>query len=219
MLFPPDGNGNGNEALEPASPADLIGVTELANALGYSKGTISKHAKAGKIPVEQRDADGAPLFDLAKVRAALPQNVNENMRRDTAADPDAPSDERRSSDDDAKAGPTLNSVMIEERQVRIRSLQLKQLEQEGALVSAAEIALEIATSARATRDAVEQHIADQAGKTYAFAVEPHNEGEWRLYLINLVREAYAERDRALALEAEESDDDEPVGETGATDAG
>ena len=201
-MFPDAGNRNGNDAEE----RELVGVTACAAAVGLSKGTISKYADGGKIPVAERTKSGAPLFVVEDVRRALPDNVNENMRRDPAADVDGDlaDDERRSPD----ARPSLKSVMIEERQTRTRGLQLRQAQDEGLLVSAEDVAHEMTTTARGTRDAVEQHVADAAGRAYAFAGQPRVEGEWRIFLIGIVREAFAERERALAQEAEESDDDD-----------
>jgi hypothetical protein len=59
----------------------LLGVQQLAAALGVAKGTVSKRASAGTIPVAERDKNGHPLFDLDAVRLVWGQNVNPLMRR------------------------------------------------------------------------------------------------------------------------------------------
>lgn len=189
-----------------APTKDLIGVTALAKELGLSKGTVSKQADAGKIPVAERAADGSPLFDLAVVLATRGDSINPLMRRGDAGAIEADEPERRSSDAEPR-GPSLNSVMIEERQVRTRGLQLRQAQDEGLLVVAADVERDRTTIARGTRDAVEQYVADGAGKAYALAGKSATEGEWRLFLTALVRDGFAERERALALETDDESDD------------
>lgn len=198
-------NGNGNDA---ASADDLMGVTALAEKIGVSKGTVSKQARAGKIPVARYTDEGAPLFDLAAVLAARDDNLNPNMRRDdAAADDEEDAGERRSP---GRSPSGLTAVMIEERQVRTRSLRLKQAQEEGLLVIASEVERDQTTEARATRDSVTQYVADCDGKAYAFAGKQPTQAQWRHFLIGIVRDAYAERERALAEEADDELDDDSL---------
>jgi hypothetical protein len=213
-MFPSEGNGSGNGAEK-----DLIGVTAVANAIGVAKSTVSKQAYAGKIPIARFTDDGDPLFDLDKVREARDANLNPNMRREVD---EAPDDERRSLDAPGaqhRAASGLTAVMIEERQVRTRGLQLKQAMEEGLLVVASEVERERTTIARGTRDAVEQHVADGAGKAYAFAAKPRTEGEWRIFLTSLVRDAFAERELALAQETDDELEDDELADGGDGGAG
>jgi hypothetical protein len=62
----------------------LVGVSQLAAALGRSKGTIRKHANERKIPAAERDTRGNPLFDVDQVRAVYEQGINSLMRRQGA---------------------------------------------------------------------------------------------------------------------------------------
>ena len=229
-VCPSDGNGNGNGAHDAALEKRVIGVTALAEAIGVAKSTVSKQAQAGKIPVARYTDDGAPLFDLAAVEEARAANLNTNMRRDGGPgldddeDPDEAedSDERRSPDAPGarhRAASGLTAAMIEERQVRTRGLQLRQAVEEGLLVVAADVERDRTTLARGTRDAVEQHVADGAGKAYAFAAKPRTEGEWRVFLMGLVRDAFAERERALASETDDETDDDDRDADGESDAG
>ncbi len=195
------GNGDGNET---PRRSDLLGVTALAEKIGVAKSTVSKQAHSGKIPVADWTDEGAPLFDLAEVEKAREANLNPNMRRDDDEADDG--NERRSQSGRPMSG--LTAVMIEERQVRTRSLQLKQAVDEGLLVIAAEVEREQTTTARATRDAVQQYVADCDGKAYAFAGQPRTQAEWRHFLIGIVRDAYAERERSLAEEADDELDDD-----------
>lgn len=197
--------------------------------IGVVKSTISKQAQAGKIPVHRYTDEGAPLFDPIAVEVAREANLNANMRRDgddlDAADlPDEadPGDERRSPDAPGarhRAASGLTAAMIEERQVRTRGLQLRQAVDEGLLVVAADVERDQTTLARGTRDAVEQHVADGAGKAYAFAAKPRTEGEWRIFLMGLVRDAFAERDRALASETDDESEDDDLADDGDSAAG
>jgi hypothetical protein len=59
----------------------LVGVQKLAELLGVAKGTVSKRAAAGSIPVADRDQRGYPLFDVDQVRAAWSKNINPLMDR------------------------------------------------------------------------------------------------------------------------------------------
>lgn len=207
------GNGNGNDA---PPKRELIGVTALAEKIGKSKGTVSKQAHAGKIPVAEFTEEGAPLFDLEEVLAAGDDNLNPNMRRGDDDGAEAGDDRERRSPGRSPSG--LTAVMIEERQVRTRSLQLKQAADEGLLVIAAEVERERTTEARATRDSVTQYVADCDGKAYAFAAKQPTQAQWRHFLISIVRDAYAERERALAEEADDELDDDSLDGEGAGSA-
>ena len=229
-VCPSDGNGNGNDALDAEVEKRLVGVTALAEMIGVVKSTISKQAQAGKIPVYRYTDEGAPLFDPVAVEDARAANLNGNMRRDTDGgleDDDTPDDaeaagERRSSEAPGarhRAASGLTAAMIEERQVRTRGLQLRQAVDEGLLVVAADVERDQTTLARGTRDAVEQHVADGAGKAYAFAAKPRTEGEWRIFLMGLVRDAFAERERALASETDDEAEDDDLADDGDSAAG
>ncbi len=220
----------------------LVGVTELAAALGRSKGTISKHAAADKIPVADRTPDGAPLFDVDQVRAAYENGINPLMRRQgeaiaggTAA-PDLEDDdqdaegadrgaeletggERRSGSPAPRAPSGLLQQQILDRQLRNRRLVRQIGEDEARLVLRAIVEDEQTTMARRTRDLVAGYLADKASTAYAFAGTARTEAEWRVWLGERTTEAFNHLASTLALEdGDEFEDDSDSGDAGAADA-
>ena len=194
----------------------LVGVQDLAVALGVAKGTVSKRAAAGSIPVADRDKRGHPLFDVEEVRAAWNNNANSLMRR-RGADVDPPDgqpslesgdiDEPTSDDLDERRSvplprePTgLNQQMVLERQLRNRRLVRQLGEDEGLFVLKSVADNDVMTLARQTRDGVAAQMADFAGELYAFAATPRTEGELRLWLSEHTGRAFDEVDKALAAE-------------------
>lgn len=193
---------------------DLVGVSALAAALGRSKGTISKHAESGKIPVADRDASGFPLFDVGQVRAAYESSVNPLMRRRGAAAVDA--DGSDEAPDDAGPDPAAESerrslgierepsgllkAQITERNLRNRRLAGDLATREGALVLKAVVDNDVVTMARQTRDGVAAQMADYAGKLYAFAARQPTEGELRVWLNEHTGAAFDEVEKAIAAE-------------------
>jgi hypothetical protein len=193
----------------------LLGVQQLAAALGVAKGTVSKRASAGTIPVAERDKHGHPLFDLESVRRVWEQNVNPLMRRagaevappssrptlesdDDVADDDF--DDRRSAAQAPRAPSGLLQQQVVERRLRNRRL-LRQLgEDEGLFVLKAIVENDVVTMARQTRDGVAAQMADFAGELYAFAAKPRTEGEWRIWLSEHTGRAFDEVEKALAAE-------------------
>jgi len=226
--------------------ADLVGVSELARQLKKSKGTISKHAEAGKIPVADRDKNGAPLFDVDQVRQAYEPNINPLMRRqgepvappakqpdlDIAVDQPVGADDQVDDDQDDTAGErrsvgsgggdkTLLQEQVTERQLRNRRLTRQIGEDEGRLVLRSIVEEEQTTMARQTRDAVTAYLGDKASAAYAFAAQPRTESEWRVWLSERSREAFNHFESTLALQDDdEFDEDEQSvdGDTGPTDA-
>jgi hypothetical protein len=219
----------------------LVGVTELATALGRSKGTISKHAAADKIPVAGRDANGAPLFDVDQVRAAYENGINPLMRRqgeaiegempaplleaevaegaDRGAELETEAPERRSGSPAPRAPGGLLQQQILDRQLRNRRLVRQIGEDEGRLVLRAVVEDEQTTMARRTRDLVAGFMADKASAAYAFAGTPRTEAEWRVWLSERVTEAFNHLASTLALEDDdEFEDDANPGDAGAPDA-
>jgi hypothetical protein len=192
----------------------LMGVQQLAAALGVAKGTVSKRASAGTIPVAERDKHGYPLFDLEAVRRVWEQNVNPLMRRagaevappsgrptlevadDEVDEPDY--DERRSPALRAPSG--LLEQQVVERRLRNRRLVRQLAEDEGLFVLKAVAENDAMTLARQTRDGVAAHMADFAGELYAFAAKPRTEGEWRIWLSEHTGRAFDEVEKALAAE-------------------
>ena len=191
----------------------LMGVQQLAAALGVAKGTVSKRASAGTIPVAERDKKGFPLFDLEAVRRVWEQNVNPLMRRAGAEvappsgrprleldddEADESFDERRSPAPRAPSG--LLEQQVVERRLRNRRLVRQLAEDEGLLIVKAVAENDAMTMARQTRDGVSAHMADFAGELYAFAAKPRTEGEWRIWLTEHTGRAFDEVDKALAAE-------------------
>jgi hypothetical protein len=192
----------------------LLGVQQLAAALGVAKGTVSKRASAGTIPVAERDKHGHPLFDLELVRLAWGQNVNPLMRRagaevapsssrpslepDDVADDDF--DDRRSVMPAAREPSGLLRQQVVERQLKNRRLVRLVAEEEGLLVLKAVAENDAMTLARQTRDGVAANMADFSGELYAFAAKPRTEGEWRIWLTEHTGRAFDEVDKALAAE-------------------
>jgi hypothetical protein len=193
----------------------LLGVQQLAAALGVAKGTVSKRASAGTIPVAERDKNGHPLFDLEAVRRAWGQNVNPLMRRagaevapsssrpslepdDDVADDDF--DERRSAAPAPREPSGLLRQQVVERQLKNRILVRQIAVSERLLVLKAIVENYVMTMARQTRDGVAAHMADFSGELYAFAAKPRTEGEWRIWLTEHTGRAFDEVDKALAAE-------------------
>jgi DNA methylase len=121
----------------------LVGVTQLAAALGRSKGTISKHADAGKIPVAERDARGNPLFDVDQVRAVYEQGINPRMRRQgapvhgTMPAPELEDDDELEQPERRSPGPRPSNAGtggsgLQQQLVMERRLRNRRLEGEGA---------------------------------------------------------------------------------------
>jgi hypothetical protein len=204
---------------------DLVGVSALAIALGKSKGTISKHADKGKIPVADRDKSGAPLFDVEQVRAVYDSNMNVAMRRTGGAvEPPAPPELEDEADDSpdeleqterrsvssAPAAPREPSGLLRqqvvEKQLKNRRLLRAIGEDEGRLVLRAIVEEEQVTAARKTRDSILAFFADRASAAYAFAGQPRTEAEWRVWLSEQATEAFNRHAATLALEAEDGDE-------------
>ncbi len=221
----------------------LVGVSELATALGRSKGTISKHAAAEKIPVADRTPDGAPLFDVDQVRAAYENGINPLMRRQgeavAAGDRPAPdleddgqgaegadrgaelepTGERRSGSPAPRVPSGLLQQQILDRQLRNRRLVRQIGEDEARLVLRAIVEDEQTTMARRTRDLVAGYLADKASAAYAFAGTARTEAEWRVWLGERATEAFNHLASTLALEDDdEFEDDANSGDAGAADA-
>jgi len=195
----------------------LMGVQQLAAALGVAKGTVSKRASAGTIPVAERDKHGHPLFDLEAVRHVWEQNINPLMRRagaevappsgrptlepdDEAIDDEPEFDERRSSAPAPREPSGLLRQQVVERQLKNRRLVRLVAEEEGLFVLKAVVENDAMTMARQTRDGVAAHMADFAGELYAFAAKPRTEGEWRIWLSEHTGRAFDEVEKALAAE-------------------
>lgn len=202
----------------------LVGVRDLAKALGKSQGTISKHAAAGKIPVAERDEKGNPRFDVDEVRRAYENNVNPLMRRHGAAVEPPTDDDRDEESGDGDGGerrsapsPRASSGLLRqqtlERQLRNRRLLRQIAEDEGLTVLRRDVELEQTTIARRTRDAVTNGMADKAGAAYAFAGTPRTEADWRVWLVERSREVFNTFEATLALENDdEFGDESAIGE-------
>lgn len=205
-------SGNGNDSEKPAET--LVGVSALAKALKKTKGTISKHAKAGKIPVARYDSNGAPLFDVAVVRDHYGDNLNELMRRTSeglAPDDDLTADEsteRRSTAPEPPKPSALQRAALVEKELKGRKLFADLVEREGLTVLKHQVDLEQTTLARRTRDAVTAFFADKASAAYAFAGQPRTEAEWRVWLSERSREAFNNFAATLALEDDDEFDDD-----------
>jgi hypothetical protein len=220
-----------------------VGVSALAKALKKSKGTISKHADAGKIPVAERDAHGHPLFDIEEVRAVYDKQINPLMRRTGAgvAPPDddgelgfegeGEPDGSEAEEGERRSAPTprapsgLVRQQTLERQLKNRRLLRQIADDEGLLVLKSISEEEKLTLARKTRDGVSAQMADAASALYAFVSrQARTEAELRVWLIE--RTGIAFNEVAMAIAAEEGDefDDEqsefaaPADEPGASSA-
>lgn len=208
---------------------DLVGVSELARRLQVGKGTLSKQAAAGKIPIATRDENGYPLFDVEAVRTARTYNLNPLMKRDghTPREETAPSGIPPGGGDDAAAeasterrsgaaGPRPPSALVEqqklEKQLKNRRLFRQLAEDESLLVLGSVVDSDQTTMARRTRDAVTAFLADKASAAYAFAGQPRTESEWRVWLGERAREAFNHFASTLALE-----DDDEFEDAGAVD--
>ena len=217
---------------------ELIGVSALARALGIAKGTVSKQAAAGKIPVAQRDAQDNPLFDLDAVKLAREKNLNPLMRRDAGGgdtEPDDLLDRERGSagnDEDGAAGeaerrsPRPPSGLVQqqqlEKQLKNRLLLRKVAEDEGLLCLRSIVNDDQTTFARRTRDGVTGQMADKASSLYAFIGErPRTEAELRVWLDEHTGQAFEEVAKLIAQEDEDEFGAEPVEpvEPGEPDAG
>jgi hypothetical protein len=202
----------------------LVGVTQLAEALGVSKGQVSKRASAGSIPIADRDGRGHPLFDVDQVRATWSNNVNPLMRRrgDDVAPPAAPQLEHDELEEATPVGerrspyapePTprepsgLLRQQVVERQLRNRRLVRQLAEDEGLLVLAREVENTQTTIARQTRDGVTAFLADGAAELYAFVAHQRTEGELRIWLSQRSGKAFDEVERALEAETGDEFDD------------
>ena len=198
----------------------LVGVSALAAVLKIGKGTVSKQAAAGKIPIADRDGKGNPLFDVEAVKAARDSNLNPLMRRDAPADdtatlplPVTPEDE---GDDDRaerrSAGPRPTSALVEqqrlEKQLKNRRLLRQVADDEGLLVLKAVVEETTMTLSRRTRDGVTGYITDNAGTLYAFVgLQSRTEAELRVWLREHTAQAFDETARAIAAEDDDEFDD------------
>ena len=205
----------------------LLGVQALAIELGVGKGTVSKHATAGKIPVADRDDKGHPLFDVDAVKAAWPNNINPLMRRRGVAVPPpaapllddaagaADLDDRRSAAGQPRQQSGLLQQQVFERRLRNRRLLRQVGEDEGLFVLRSIADNDAMTLARQTRDGVSAQMADFAGELYAFVgKQPRTEGELRIWLNEHTGKAFDEVEKALAAEKGDEFGDGP----GPTDA-
>lgn len=190
----------------------LLGVSALARALGKGKGTVSKQAAAGKIPVAERDTQGNPLFDLEAVRAAQADNLNPLMRRTSAAT-DSPVDPEDAAPDGAvmaerrspeRAPSGLVQQQQLEKQLKNRLLLRKIATDEGLVVLRSVVDEDQTTMARRTRDGVTGQMADKASALYAFVGErPRTEAEFRVWLDEHTGQAFDEVSRLIAQEDED----------------
>lgn len=210
---------------------ELLGVTALARALGMSKGTVSKQAAAGKIPVARRDAQDNPLFDLAAVKLAREKNLNPLMRRETeegaGSDDLLDGEPAGGADNEAAAGaerrsPRPPSGLVQqqqlEKQLKNRLLLRKVAEDEGLLCLRSIVNDDQTTFARRTRDGVTGQMADKASALYAFIGErPRTEAELRVWLDEHTGQAFEEVAKLIAQEDEDEFGAEPV-EPGEPDA-
>ncbi len=190
----------------------LVGVQELARSLTpvRSKGTISKHAKSGKIPVASYDKNGAPLFDLEQVQAAYENAINPLMRRqgEPIEPSEAPLDIEEAYPERRSPRPVsgLQGEVETEKRLKNRRLVRQIGEDEGRLVLRTVVDDEQTTMARRTRDAVTGFLADKASTAYAFAAKPRTEAEWRVWLAERTREAFNHFASTLALEEDDEFD-------------
>lgn len=191
---------------------DLVGVSALAAALKIGKGTISKQAAAGKIPVAERDAKGNPLFDVEAVRAARDTNLNPLMRRDVVV-PDGgdaagedDSTERRSVDPSPRQPPSgLVAEQKLEKELKNRRLLRQVADDEGLLVLKMVVEEATMTFSRRTRDGVTGLMTDKASALYAFiGQQSRTEAELRVWLQESTSQAF--NDTAQAIAAEDGDE-------------
>ena len=211
---------------------ELIGVSALARGLGMAKGTVSKQAAAGKIPVARRDAQGNPLFDLEAVKRARETNLNPLMRRMGGEDaaPDEPHDDGPASAEDdggedneaERRSPRSPSGLVQqqqlEKQLKNRLLLRMVAEDEGLLCLRSVVDDDQTTFARRTRDGVTGQMADKASALYAFIGErPRTEAELRVWLDEHTGQAFEEVAKLIAQEDEDEFGAEPV-EPGEADA-
>jgi hypothetical protein len=216
-----------------------VGVTALAKALKKSKGTISKHADAGKIPVADRDAHGHPLFDVEAVRAVYDQQINPLMRRTGAGVAPSEDDDQLGFGDEETSGsdaadqserrsaptPRAPSGLVQqqtlERRLKNRRL-LRQIADDEALFVLKSISdEEKLTLARKTRDGVSAQLSDAASALYAFVSrQARTEAELRIWLIERTGIAFNEVAMAIAAEeGDEFDDEQPEPATPADESG
>ncbi|MCW5737352.1 MAG: hypothetical protein KIS73_24715 [Enhydrobacter sp.] len=202
----------------------LVGVSALAAALGIGKGTISKQAAAGKIPVAERDKKGNPLFDIDAVRAAREANLNPLMRR--AAETTGATGEEQDDDDagdvpgERRSGPAPRSpsALVEqqklEKQLKNRRLLRQVVDDEGLLVLKAVVEETTMTLSRRTRDGVTGLMTDKASALYAFiGQQPRTEPELRVWLQDTTAQAFNDTAHAIAAEdGDEFDDADAVDE-------
>lgn len=202
-----------------------VGVSALAAALGISKGTISKQAAAGKIPVAERDGKGNPLFDIEAVRVARISNLNPLMRRAASADEGG----REESDDDEAGnspgerrsgpGPRPPSALVEqqklEKQLKNRRLLRQVADDEALLVLKSVVDETTMTLSRRTRDGVTGQMTDKASALYAFVgQQPRTESELRVWLQETTAQAFNETAHAIAAEDGDEFDDADAVEPG-----
>jgi len=206
---------------------NLMGVSKLATELGVGKGTISKQAAAGKIPVADRDARGNPLFDIDAVRAARAGNLNPLMRRTPEATNQAtvPADEGPSDDptdgdtpSERRSVPRSPSGLVQqqqlEKQLKNRLLLRKIAADEGLVVLRAVVDDDQTTFARRTRDGVTGQMAEKASALYAFVGErPRTEAEFRVWLDEHTGQAFDEVSRLIAAEDEDEFGDAEPGQS------
>lgn len=212
---------------------ELLGVSALATKIGVAKGTISKQAAQGKIPIARRDAKGNPLFDPEDVEKARSGNLNPLMRRTASPDENAAAEPPVDAADDApperrSAGPRPPSALVEqqklEKQLKNRRLLRQIAEDEGLIVLKSVVDADQLTMARRTRDGVTSQMAEKASALYAFVFErPRTEAEFRVWLGEQTGAAFDETARSIAQEDEdEFGDGEPGDEPlapGEPDAG
>jgi hypothetical protein len=200
----------------------FVGISELARQLKVGKGTLSKQAAAGKLPIADRDGNGHPLFDIEAVRQAREQNLNPLMKRtkeitppaagadDVMVGPGTAGDglpERRS------VGPRPPSALVEqqklEKQLKNRRLFRQIGEDEGLFILRREAEETSTTMARQTRDGVTAQLADFASKLYAFVgQQARSEAELRVWLAEHAGAAFDEVEKAIATEqGDEFDND------------
>jgi hypothetical protein len=200
----------------------LLGVSALARELGVGKGTVSKQAAAGKIPVAERDTQGNPLFDLAAVKAARGDNLNPLMRRqpmtagdadqDSSAAPDGAAPAERRSPDRAPSGLVQQQQL--EKQLKNRRLLRQIAVDEGLVVLRSVVDDDQTTFARRTRDGVTGQMADKASALYAFVGErPRTEAEFRVWLDEHTGQAFDEVSRLIAAEDEDEFGDAEPGQS------
>lgn len=192
--------------------SELLGVSALATAIGVGKGTISKHAAAGKIPIASRDSKGNPLFDLDAVREARGSNLNPLMRREPAASASVSDGEEGQAPQSERRSPREPSALVEqqklEKQLKNRRLLKQVADDEGLLVLRSIVEADVQTLSRRTRDGVTGQMSEKASALYAFVHErPRTEAEFRVWLSEQTGAAFDETSRAIALEDEDEFDD------------